>query len=84
MILPTKGIEPNKALISIGGVILGMLNESKTVSRLWGEVRKSNAESHQVSFDWFVLALTFLYTLGAIERIGGRLVRATGAKEATS
>lgn len=83
MILPTKGVDPSKALLSIGAGILRGLDEPKTVSRLWGDLRKENAETLQITFDWFVLALDLLYALGVVEYVAGRVVRRTVATEAT-
>jgi hypothetical protein len=67
MILPTKGIPPHRALISLGADILRILSETKTVSRLWDELRKAPAVPADVTFDWFVLSLDLLYLLGAVE-----------------
>jgi len=76
MILPTKGIAPNHALLSIGAVVLRALDEPKTVSRLWDDIRRDKAsDSVGFSFDWFGLALSLLYIMGTIEQSGGRIVR---------
>lgn len=75
MILPTKGIPPQDALISVGGDVLGLLTESKTVSRLWAEFGEARP-SHQVTFDWFVLGIDLLFMLGVVELDRGRLRRA--------
>ena len=69
MILPTKRISEERALIGIGGDVLSLLEEPKTVSRLWDEfqqTRKMSAASSQVTYDWFVLALDLLYMLSAV------------------
>ncbi len=78
MILPTKKLRPENALIYLGGIVLGLLNESKTVSHVWEEFQKQRARdlnlpSCDVSFDWFILTLELLYTVGAIEFRQGRL-----------
>ncbi len=39
MILPTKGIQADRALLAVGADILRLLDEPKTVSRLWDEMR---------------------------------------------
>lgn len=67
MILPTKGIPPHRALISMGADILRILTETKTVSRLWEELRKAPTVPADITFDWFVLSLDLLYLLGAVE-----------------
>jgi len=75
MILPTKGIAPDKALLSIGAFILHELVEPKTVSRLWADLRRVEEGPPDLTFDWFVLALDLLYLMGALEYLGGRVVR---------
>ena len=39
MILPTKHLREDQALIAVGAELLGLLDEPKTVSRLWDELR---------------------------------------------
>lgn len=75
MILPTKGVGPDKALLSIGAVVLRELDEPKTVSRLWADLRQGNGELPAVSFDWFVLALDLLYVMGIVDCVSGRMYR---------
>lgn len=78
MILPTKGIHADRALLSVGADILRLLDEPKTVSRLWDEARSTRSArvaSPTLSFDWFVLALDLLYALGVLELEQGRVVR---------
>jgi len=70
MILPTKYLSHDRALISIGGDILKHLEEPRTVSVLWDCVREAQLRklsATPVSFDWFVLALNLLYAISAIE-----------------
>ena len=74
MILPTKGIAPDKALLSIGALILHELVEPKTVSRLWADLRRVEEGPPDLTFDWFVLALDLLYLMGTLEYLGGRVV----------
>lgn len=75
MILPTKGISAERALITVGAHILALLVEPKTVSRLWSEYKRTAPVAGNVSFDWFVLALDLLFTIDAVELRGGRLRR---------
>lgn len=77
MILPTKGIEPRKALLSVGAVALRQLDEPKTVSRLWSDIRAGNENSICFTFDWFILALDLLFAIGAIDQSGGQIERRT-------
>ena len=76
MILPTKGIAPERALLSLGGEVLRRLDEPKTVSRVWDEMRRVRMPlKPRLTFDWFVLALDLLCSLGAVELEKGRLVK---------
>jgi hypothetical protein len=75
MILPSKGIGTDKALLSIGAFILRDLDEPKTVSRLWAELRRVEEGAPDLPFDWFVLALDLLYLMGTLDYLGGRVVR---------
>jgi hypothetical protein len=74
MILPTKYLPHDRALISIGGEVLKHLEEPRTVSALWDYVREEQhykpAET-TISFDWFVLALNLLYSISAIDYKNG-------------
>ncbi len=76
MILPTKGLGTDAALLAVGGQILKSLDEPKTVSRTWDELRRRRTQP--ISFDWFVLALDLLFALGVVSLESGRLVRAEG------
>jgi len=75
MILPTKGIAPDKALLSIGAFILRDLDEPETVSRLWAKLRRVEEGPPEITFDWFVLALDLLYLMGTLSYVSGRVVR---------
>lgn len=81
MILPTKGISPEKALLSVGAFILRDLDEPKTVSRLWTDLRQVEEGPPDLTFDWFVLALDLLYLMGTLDYLGGRVLR-VGSLEA--
>lgn len=76
MILPTKHIRPDRALLAVGGDLLVSLREPMTVSRLWDDVRSKRGgpgESAPINYDWFVLALDLLFMIGAIELDRGLL-----------
>lgn len=79
MILPTKHVRTDRAIIGIGGELLDLLREPKTVSRLWNDVRARRtiaAPAAPIDYDWFVLALDFLFMVGAVESRRGLIVRA--------
>ena len=78
MILPTKHLAPERALITVGAELLEILREPKTVSRTWDELRAlrhSRWPHGKTRFDWFVLALDLLFLLGTIRLEEGLLVR---------
>jgi hypothetical protein len=81
MILPTKHLRPERALVTIGANLLRSLSEPMTVSRLWDEIRtRPNDRAGQfapVNYDWFVLALDLLYMVGAVEFERGLIRKAT-------
>lgn len=80
MILPTKHLRQERALITIGAELLGCLREPMTVSRLWDNLRGphgAKATRPSINYDWFVLALDLLFMISAIEMERG-LVRKTG------
>lgn len=77
MILPTKGLAVDRALLSIGAEVIRRLDRPKTISRLWEQLGKRKSSLLEaVSYDWFLLALDLLYLLNAIEFDEGRLRRA--------
>lgn len=83
MILPTKHIPQDRALLTVGAHVLKRLYREKTVSALWEEVLNDYREKDEqnavpgISYDWFILTLDFLYALGAIELHDGLLHRRT-------
>ncbi len=80
MILPTKGVDADRALLTIGRDVLVSLDRPKTVSRLWSELR--GRRGALVTFDWFVLALDLLYALGLIDTADGLISRSARAATA--
>jgi hypothetical protein len=78
MILPTKGISADRALLSVGAQILRQLDQPLTVSAAWHALRdwrQSTGRPDNISFSWFVLALDVLYALGAVSYADGLLAR---------
>ena len=70
MITPTKGIAPDRALLTVGAQILQQLNQPVTVSQAWRKVcdwRIKQGYGSPISFGWFVLALDVLNALGVVE-----------------
>ena len=70
MILPTKHLRPERALIGVGAEILDRLAEPATVSRLWDDLRSQrsiDSPTAPIDYKWFILALDMLYILGAVK-----------------
>tara|TARA_Y100000815_G_scaffold232609_1_gene223374 strand:- start:943 stop:1188 length:246 start_codon:yes stop_codon:yes gene_type:complete len=81
MILPTKHIRPDRALLTVGGDLLVSLSEPMTVSRLWDDIRAKRGDPGEpapINYDWFLLALDLLFMINAVEFERG-LLRKTGS-----
>lgn len=79
MILPSKHLSKERALLTLGAYILLKLSQPKTVSALWGElVSNDGKDQHSrlfLGYDGFILALDLLFLVGAIELENGLLTR---------
>ncbi len=70
MITPTKGITPDRALLSVGAQIVQQLDQPATVSQAWRKLcdwRAGQGYRAPVSFGWFVLALDVLHAVGVVD-----------------
>jgi hypothetical protein len=79
MLLPTKGIAPQRALLTVGASIIALLDTPATVSGLWERYSQKatpNDDKGKVTFDWFAMALSMLFAMHAIAWNGaGQLAR---------
>jgi len=78
MILPSKHLAEDRALVTVGARILQHLTRPKTVSALWEEMPRTAVTQKRVpplGYDRFVLALDLLFFIGAIELEDGLLSR---------
>lgn len=79
MILPSKHLSQDRALLSVGAHILTFLARPKTVSALWEELSIPSADltamPRRITYDWFLLSLDLLYALGTIELERGLVAR---------
>ncbi len=70
MILPSKHIRLSESLLGLGGVVLNMLKEPKTVDEIWLNFSEINNTKKVLpayhNFDNVVLALNYLFIVGAI------------------
>ena len=70
MILPTKGIAPDRALLAVGAQIALQLDQPSTVSQAWVRLcawRREHGHPAPISFGWFVLALDLLFALEKVD-----------------
>ncbi|WP_233570951.1 ABC-three component system middle component 6 [Nocardiopsis sp. Huas11] len=69
--MPTKGIAPQRALLTVGAqILMSSERQSVTVTQAWRRLQKwraDHAHNAPVPFWWFVLALDVLYALGTVE-----------------
>ena len=78
MILPTKHVRVDRALIGVGAELLALLSRPRTISKLWDQVReRRGAVAAPISYDWFILALDMLFLIGAITLDRGLIKRAS-------
>lgn len=80
MILPTKHLRSDRSLLAVGAEILPLLDEPKTISRVWDEfsdTRSRKEDRAPLSYEWFVLSLDLLFIIGAIDFRAGRVARAS-------
>ena len=78
MILPSKHLSQDRALLTVGATILRLLSRPMTVSALWEEMPRLTAGQKSpppLRYDGFVLTLDMLFLLGAIELRDGLLLR---------
>ena len=72
MILPGKHLRHDRAMLSVGAEILARLDQPRSVSELWEHVRAVRGPNTvALTFDWFVLSLSFLYAISAVEDLSG-------------
>lgn len=79
MILPTKHISEERALLTVGAKVLNRLSQPKTVSTLWEEMtRRPLAQRDRtptLRYDAYLLTLSLLFMIDAIELNNGLLYR---------
>ncbi|WP_445342987.1 ABC-three component system middle component 6 [Bifidobacterium sp. ESL0819] len=70
MLLPTKGLSSDRALLTIGAQIISLMKRHMSESEIWDAYQEKISRQNDiplVTFDWFSLALTMLFTLGVIK-----------------
>jgi hypothetical protein len=80
MILPTKHLAQERALLTVGARILPRVVQPITVSALWEELSRgptSTANPQSLRYDAFVLSIDLLFLMGAIQLNDGLITRTT-------
>ena len=72
MILPTKHIRLSNSLLNVGATLLRYMNEPRTVTSLWNEMRISPEIK---TFERFTLGLDLLFIMGVMDFQDGLLRR---------
>lgn len=77
MILPSKHLSQDRALLTVGARVLQHLSRPKTVSAVWEELFRQGEETQHstqsLGFDQFVLGLDLLFLVGAVQLDEGLL-----------
>ncbi len=80
MILPSKHLSQERALLTVGAKLLVSLAKPKTVSALWEEISgagEKQAKKPALRYDSYVITLDLLFMIGAVELQDGLLRRRT-------
>lgn len=78
LLLPTKGVSLERALLTIGSEILVHLRSPMSISALWAVYNNgphSLTRSTRITFDWFSLALAALFAIKLVDVTDGGYVR---------
>lgn len=65
-------------MLKLGADILVELGDGRTVSELWEAIRKRRRDRSlpPIHFDWFVLVLSFLFSVKAVDHHDGVIWKA--------
>jgi hypothetical protein len=70
MILPSKHISENQALLGVGAVLLREIKRPQTLTSLWEKVHHNAAVG---TFERFILALDLLHVMGLVALANGMI-----------
>lgn len=77
MILPKKQLSINESIFGFGAFLLQYLEKPISTDELWEQYKDSYTNkkySVKFSFDQFIMALDYLYIIGAIKESEGGLL----------
>lgn len=72
MILPSKYLREDEALIGVSAALLSLIEKNGNLSLIWESAKKIEFIGN---FERFILALDLLFLLGLIELKGNEIVR---------
>jgi ABC-three component (ABC-3C) system Middle Component 6 len=72
MIMPSKYLREDEALIGVGAALIPLVEKDGNLSALWESAKKVDAIGN---FERFILALDLLYLLGLIDLRNNEIVR---------
>jgi len=72
MILPTKHIPLDRSLLGAGAVLLQLMEGPVTPTAIWERAKHAPELG---TYGRFVLALDFLYAIGAVDRVDGLILK---------
>ena len=72
MIMPSKYLREDEALVGVGGILLQRIEGRRNISFLWEDVKTNHAVA---TFERFILALDFLFLLGLIDIKDNEIMR---------
>jgi hypothetical protein len=74
VILPTKNISPDRALLTLAGKVFDGLASARTVSSAWDEFRMQH-EARPVAYAFFILAIDLLFLMQLVSFDDDGLIR---------
>lgn len=72
MIMPSKYLKEEDALIGVGAKLLQCINFPITLASLWDKIKEGKED---LTFERFTLALDLLYSIGLIVSEGNKIKR---------
>jgi hypothetical protein len=72
MIMPSKYLKEDEALVGVGGILLQSIGGRRNISNLWEDIKINHALA---TFERFILALDFLFLLGLIDIKDNEIIR---------
>lgn len=72
MILPTKYLREDEALIGVSAILLPLVEKASNLTELWESAKKVSTIGN---YERFILALDLLYLLGLVDLHNNEILR---------